>query len=323
MNKNVVVVLIGGFVVAILVAVLVQASLGGSKATQDAAPKSYVLVAAKDLAVGSELIVGDLTWQEWPGQTFSGAIIKDKEQKAEEALTGRLTTRVAQGQPVLSSYIFKAGRGNIVAATMQKGMRAVAIPVNANTMAGGFVSPGDYVDIILTYRVRGNTNTPELRMLVSQHVSETILKNIRILAVDQESSRAEDSAKIAKTVTLEVDSEGAEKISLAVEMGELALSLRGLGDADVENTSSYTTDVQTSRILQNMARIENGGTSGSIKIYNGSTLLEQRPRGVLVESATNNNGNDHSTDDAVSQSKSDEGQNLGSIEESAGEGETE
>jgi pilus assembly protein CpaB len=329
MNKNVVIVLIGGFVVAILVAVLVQASLGGKQAPKENAPVAQVLVAAKELPVGTELKSGDLSWQDWPGQTFSGAITRDKEQKPEEALSGRLTTRVAQGQPVLSSYIFKEGRGNIVAATMAKGMRAVAISVKADTMAGGFISPGDYVDIILTYQVRGNTNTPEIRNLVNQVVSETILKNVRVLAVDQETTRSQDAAKIGKTITVEVDSEGAEKVALAEVMGDMSLSLRALGDDEIENTSAYTTDVKASQILQNMARIENGGpTTGAVKIYNGSQILELRPN-VSVP-VTLHEDNTASTDDEsvsgendnASDNETDEGYSAGSVEDNSGEGET-
>ena len=279
MNKNVMIVLIGGFVIAILVAVLVQASLGGKK-SDDTTETSYVLVAAKDLPLGSNLTAGDLKWQSWPGQPFAGAIVREKDQKAEEALTGRLTTRVAMGQPVLTSYTFK--EGNIVAATMEKGMRAVAIPVKADTMAGGFISPGDFVDVIVTYQIRGASNTPETKMLINQVASETILENVKVLAVDQEATRDEDAAKVAKTVTLEVDGVGAQKVALAAEMGDMILSLRGLGDDDVEKTPSYTTDVQTSKIMQNMALIENGGAGGAVKIYNGGTVVEQRPSGSVT-----------------------------------------
>jgi len=281
MNKNVVIVLVGGFLVAILVAVLVQASLGG-KAEDNGGVKTEVLVAARDLPLGTNLASGDLKWQTWPGQPFTGAIVREKDQKPEDALTGRLTARVAADQPVLSSYTFKEGRGNIVAATLEKGMRAVAIPVAANTMAGGFVSPGDYVDVILTHRVHTDGSSSEAKMLVNEYASETILKNVKVLAVDQEAARDEDSAKIAKTVTVEVNTAGAEKVALASKMGDMTLSLRGLGDDSDKNTSEATTDIQASRVMQNLAIMENGGTGGAIKVYNGDTVIEQHPRGMIV-----------------------------------------
>ena len=283
MNKNVLIVLAGGFVIAILVAVLVQASLGGKK-SQDGGPKISVLVAAKDLGVGSELGEGDLKWQTWPGEkAFAGAIVRKKEdEKASEALKGRLITRVTSGQPVLSNYTFKEGRGNVVAATLEKGMRAVAIPVKANTMAGGFVSPGDFVDVILTYKVeveRGQ-KTVETNSFVRSHASETILKNVKVLAVDQEASREEEKAKVARTVTLQLDTKEAEKIALASEMGDLILTLRGIGDDVETDTTDMTTDIEVSRAMQNIVRLQTGGTGGGpIRIYNGSAVREVRPSG--------------------------------------------
>ncbi len=288
MNKNVLIVLAGGFVVAILVAVLVQASLGGKK-TDDNGPKTQVLVAAKDLALGTELDAAALKWQTWPGdRAFAGAIIRKEEEKPEEALKGRLIQRVSAGQPMLMGYVFKEGKGNVVAAMLDKGMRAVAIPVKADTMAGGFVVPGDFVDVILTYKVTVDREekTAETDSFVRSNVSETILKNVKVLAVDQDASREEDKAKIARTVTLAVDTIGAEKVALASNMGDLTLSLRGIGDEQDMNPDAITTDVEVSRAMQNITRINNGGAgSGPVKIYSGESISEVRPRGTSSKSS--------------------------------------
>lgn len=281
MNKNVLIVLAGGFVVAILVAVLVQASLGGKK-VDDGAPKIQVLVAAKDLAIGSELGEGDLKWQTWPGEkAFAGAIVRKKDEKAAEALKGRLIQRVSAGQPLLSSYIFKEGKANLVAATLGKGMRAVAIPVKADTMAGGFVSPGDFVDVILSYQITTNSReNPTVQALVNKAASETILQNIKVLAVDQEAAREEDKAKIARTVTLEVTASGAEKLALATNMGDLTLALRGIGDNTSTSENTTTTDVQVGKIMQDVARLQGSGEGpgGSVRVYNGATVQDVRTR---------------------------------------------
>jgi pilus assembly protein CpaB len=281
MNKNVMIVLVGGFVVAILVAVLVQASLGGKK-TEEQGPKTQVLVAAKDLAVGTELSPGDLKWQTWPGdQAFAGAIVREGEQKADEALTGKLIQRVAMGQPVLPTFIFKEGRGNLVAASLGKGMRAIAIPVKADTMAGGFVAPGDFVDVILSYQVATNSrDNPSVASLVSKQASETILQNIKVLAVDQEAARSEDKAKIARTVTLEVSVSDAERLALAANMGDLTLTLRGIGDEAKIEGASTTTDVQVGQIMQDVARLQGGGSGpgGSVRVYNGDAVEDVRTR---------------------------------------------
>jgi pilus assembly protein CpaB len=292
MNKNVLIVLAGGFVIAILVAVLVQASLGGKK-TADTGPKTMVLVATKNLPLGKELAEGDLKWQAWPGEAFAGAVVrKEKDTKAQDALKGRLIQKVSANQPMLSSYVFKEGRGNVVAATLDKGMRAVAIPVKAAAMVGGFINPGDYVDVILTYKVDipGGENA-DTQSYLQSHASETILKNVKVLAVDQEASREEDKAKIAKTVTIAVDPKGAEKVALAAEMGDLRLSLRGIGDDVDNNETALTTDVEVSRAMQNISRIKNGGTAGGpVRVYNGANVQEIRPRGGTVQTMNSSEG---------------------------------
>jgi pilus assembly protein CpaB len=283
MNKNVLIVLAGGFVVAILVAVLVQASLGGKK-VEDKGPKTQVLVAAKDLAIGTEISAGDLKWQTWPGEkAFNGAIVRKNDENADDALKGRLVQRVASGQPVLSSYMFKEGKGNLVAATLGRGMRAMSIAVKPQTMAGGFVSPGDFVDVILIHSIPTNTrSTPDVASIVSSHASETILQNVKVVAVDQESSRDEDQAKVAKTVTLEVTTEGAEKLALGSKMGELTLSLRGIGDSDVFPSTPATTDVEMSGVMRDVADVQNTKKKGSeIRVYNGTQIYNVTPRNGL------------------------------------------
>ena len=298
MNKNVLIVLAGGFVVAILVAVLVQASLGGKK-SDDSGPKTQVLVAAMDLPLGKELAEGDLKWQTWPGEkAFTGALVRKKDEKPDEVLKGRLVQRIAAGQPVLNSAVFKEGKGNLVAATLGKGMRAIAIPVKADTMAGGFVAPGDNVDVILSYNISTNSqDNPDVQALVSKAASETILENIKVLAVDQESSREDEKAKIARTVTLEVTSRGAEKLALAANMGDMTLALRGLGDDSKNTGSNTTTDVEVGKIMQDVARLQGAGegAGGTVRIYEGSNMREVRARGAAVirgaaEGDENNSG---------------------------------
>ncbi len=292
MNKNVLIVLAGGFVVAILVAVLVQASLGGKKQVADEGPKTQVLVAARDLAIGTELGENDLKWQTWPGQAFTGAIVRKEQEKPSDALKGRIVQRVSSGQPVLSSYIFKEGKGNLVAATLGKGMRAMAIPVKAETMAGGFVSPGDFVDIILTYSVSTDTReNPSVQSLVNKAASETILQNVKVLAVDQEASREEDKAKIARTVTVEVTAAGSERLALGANMGDLTLVLRGIGDDTVTDANTTTTDVQVGRVMRDVARLQGGDEGGKIRLYNGAAMQEVRTRNSgLLDTQTHNGG---------------------------------
>ena len=240
MNKNIVIVLVGAVLVAVLVAALVQVTLGG----KDAGPavieeaKVQILVADRNLGIGRELQPGDTRWQDWPESSlFPGALIREDGISADEALEGRLARNIAEGEPIMNSALLGQTKGNLVAASLEPGQRAIAIEVNASSMVGGFIGPGDFVDVILTYRdsVRTEDDNPEVQKMIALNLdkiaTETILQNVKVLAVDQLAQRPEDDKiKVGKTVTLAVGAQDAERLSLARELGELNLVLRGVGD---------------------------------------------------------------------------------------------
>lgn len=289
MNKNILIVLAGGFLIAILVAVLVQASLGGKKKqVEKASTNIEILVAARDLVMGKELGEGDLKWQAWPASAmFAGAIQRADGQTVADAASGRMLQALSKGQPLHSAMIVGQGAGNnFLAASLKEGMRAVAISVKAQTMAGGFVGPGDRVDIIVTYKVKvKDKNNPEIRAMIDQYASETVLENVRVLAADQKAIRQEDKAKVARTVTLEVTSEEAEKLTLASELGDLKLSLRGIGDVEHTREKQITTDVEISRVLRDLsdAQARSGGNSGIVRVYNGQNVTNVPVRPAQAE----------------------------------------
>jgi pilus assembly protein CpaB len=306
MNKNIIIVLAGGLIIAILVAVLVQASLSGNKeqvVTEEA--KVQVLVAAKDLKLGKDLAPEDLRWQEWPeGALFSGAIVRKDEESPEDVLTGRLNRSVSADEPVLESAVVK-DEGNYLAASLPEGMRAIAINVKAETMAGGFVGPGDYADVILTYESRIETDKDNklaervANFNIDKYAAETILENVKVLAVDQTAKREEEDAKVGRTVTLAVDLKAAEKLALAAEMGELTLVLRSLGDdKKIVKKWPVITDQRMTNILDEVyaeylkerailadkanSLRENPNITGVkasiVRIYNGSSVEEVSAR---------------------------------------------
>lgn len=283
------IVLVGGFVIAILVAVLVQASLSGKKKSEmQAEAKVEVLVAKAALKVGHVPVAEDVKWQSWPKSAiFPGAIVKKSEEdKISDLIKGKLNRAVAVDEPILRSALINDA-GNNLAAALDPGMRAVAIEVKANTSVGGFVSPGDYVDIILVYKAKVQPlDSADLlsRKVINENISdlasETILKKVKVLAIDQTASRPEDKIKVGKTVTLAVDSRGAEILALAEQMGDLTLSLRGLGD-DVESKSAYTvTDARLTRIAREidmeivMAKKSLGIRNNLVRVYDGSNVRD-------------------------------------------------
>ena len=295
MNKNILIVLGGAVLVAVLVAMLVQMTLGGNDAVPEVQEaKVEVLVAAKDLGIGRELQGGDLRWQEWPkSSVFPGAVIRVEGQSADDALKdGRLARNVGKGEPVMKAALLGTAKGNMVAASLKAGQRAIAIEVDASSMAGGFIGPGDFVDIILTYRESidaGDDNPVVANMIelnLDTYATETILQNVKILAVDQMSERPEDDKiKVGKTVTIAVDMQDAERLFLASKLGDITLALRGVGDENVAEPSwPVISDARLTKmnddIFKEFEKIQkdSGINPNIVRIYNGEQVIAQPTR---------------------------------------------
>jgi pilus assembly protein CpaB len=309
MNKNILIVLGGAVLVAVMVAMLVQVSLGGKKKAAIQESKVEVLVAARSLAIGAEIKPDAVRWQEWPqASVFPGAVIREKDQAAGEAISGRLARDIAAGEPLMRSALLGQAKGNMVAAALEPGQRAVAIEVSASSMVGGFIGPGDFVDVILTYKqtYSSDDQDPRVQNMVQMNLdkmaTETILQNVKVLAVDQMSKRPEEEkAKVGKTVTLSVNAQDAEKLSLAQDMGNLILALRAVGDKDVVQKSWPTTSdarliTVDNEILKEYEKLkkDSGINPNTVRIYNGPAietvlapgLASKPPAGTSPDSAT-------------------------------------
>ena len=190
-------------------------------------------------------------------------------------------------QPVLAhltNNVLLSSDGNIISSSLEPGMRAIAISVSARSMVGGFINPGDRVDVLLTHQLRVSGEERDLVSdTVNRYITETILENVRVLAVDQRAMKADDSkAQVGRTITVEVTSENAEKLALATEMGDLSLILRGVGDESVQGPGRLTTDVRTSEILKEISRREgNFGSSENrtIRVYTGDGVETIKVKG--------------------------------------------
>ena len=294
MNKNVLIAFGGATLIALFVAMLLSAMLKGGKEEQQVAvqetPKIQILVASKPLAVGNLLSADNIKWKTWPEEaSFPGTVTRKDDQKPLDALSGRTIRPFAADEPILTGGVV-SNDGGFLAAALEPGYRAVAVNVGAATMAGGFINPGDYVDVMLTYAValpsgsNDETVQAEMQRVIEQNVSryatETVLHNVKVLAVDQRAVKDEEvSAKVGKTVTLQVTERQAQIVSLAGEMGDLSLSLRALGDDAVPDaTSPVVSDARITRLNKELAeRLEevaktSGARQHNVRIYNGDNV---------------------------------------------------
>lgn len=278
--------------VAVLVVALMQLMMSGNNnvpAPVTEEPRVELLVASKDLKTGGEIKSGDVRWQKWPkSSVFPGAIIRKDDAKAIDSIAkeSRLARDVADGEPLLLSALIGEAKGNFIAATLTAGNRAVSIGVSATSMVGGFVAAGDYVDILMTYKdsIKTDDDDPRVETMVDRNLkkyaTETILQNIRVLAVDQKSSRPEDGkVKVGKTITLDVSLEDSEKLALAEKLGDLTLVLRGIGDDTVvEKNWPTITDSRLITIDDEISteykklKGDTGINPRNVRIYNGGSV---------------------------------------------------
>lgn len=285
MNRNVLIVMAGGFLVAVMVAMIVQATLKTDRAKQPVKEEARVqiVVAAQALKAGEVLTETNMKWQDWPKSgLFDGLIQKDGNKTITDVASGKVRRSMAANEPITESSLV-VEKANYLAASMGPGMRAVAISANAASAAGGFISPGDYVDIILTYRPRlempGDDN-PATQAIIQQNVdsraSETIMQNVKVLAVDQSATRNEEKVKAGKVFTLEVDPKGAQVLALASSVGSLDLSLRGLGDDKVSQNPAAT-DSRITGLYEEVVKdlsAKRGSGTGTVRIFSGNTVNE-------------------------------------------------
>jgi len=197
------------------------------------APTAQVLVASTNIERGDRLTDNSVRWQSWPEASLSQGFVT---QAAKPGAIGEMTgdiarSAIAEGEPITATKVVNAKSGGFLSALIEPGKRAVAVSVTPETSAGGFILPNDRVDVIHTIRV--TQDGPRGPQQVVQ--GEVLLKNIRVLAIDQriEGDRGEKVA-LGKTATLELTEAQAERVTVAQAEGPLVLSLRGLQDAEAK-----------------------------------------------------------------------------------------
>jgi len=240
MDVKKIVLLVGALLIAGVTAIMAKnmftgASAPPAEATPQQAPRGpEVLVATRTLPVGTIIDAEAFRYQPWPQGLVQDAYFTRGSANADpQSLIGTVVrSEITAGQPLTQGAIVRPGERGFLAAALGPGMRAVTVGVSATSGVAGFVFPGDRVDLVLTQEVEGGGDGPPLR------ASETIVRNIRVLAVDQRlNSRDEAGNQVAQTVstiTFEATPKIAEKIAVAQTIGQMSLSLRSLADNNAE-----------------------------------------------------------------------------------------
>ncbi|SFC07920.1 Flp pilus assembly protein CpaB [Tropicimonas isoalkanivorans] len=183
-----------------------------------------VLVARSDIALGQAIEAHLLETIAWPRDSVPGGVYTDRgELLAPQGQHPRRAKRaISQGELIMKSKVSEYGEKVTIGQTLGPNLRAMAIKVSAETAVGGFVTPGDSVDVVLT-----QGNREELRAV-------TILQNIRVIGVDQDADEHADTPEVARTVTVAVTPEQSQRLALAQRAGTLSLTLRNFEAAETQ-----------------------------------------------------------------------------------------
>lgn len=258
MDKKKLMLLVGALVVAIGTALAARSMFAGAaapaaEAAQQITQGPKVLVANRALPVGTIITADSVVYQQWPKELIQDAYYLDGETEINKLLGTVVRNPITAGQPLTKGALVAPGDRGFLAAALGPGMRAVTINVSANTGVAGFVFPGDHVDLLLTQTVPVQGDNQTLK------TTETILRNVRVLATDQSTdTKVEDGKTVVvsfRTVTLEVTPRIAEKIQVAQTIGTLSLALRSLAD--------------------NQSELDTAIANGSIKVPAGATKAQE------------------------------------------------
>jgi pilus assembly protein CpaB len=240
MDAKKIMLIVGALVVAVAAAFGVNVMMRGAAAEQakaSAAPEMdgpMVMVATRPLPVGTILDADAVRFQPWPNDLVEkNYFIKGTATR--EALVGSVVRyAVTAGQPLTQGSLVNPGDRGFLAAALGPGMRAITVSVSNETSAGGFIFPGDRVDLMLTAELAVKEEGDERPF----RSTETIVRNVRVLATDQRVDAKDENGKqkVEKfsSVTLEVTPRIAEKIQVAIATGRLSLSLRSIADNAAE-----------------------------------------------------------------------------------------
>ncbi|MEO1487872.1 MAG: Flp pilus assembly protein CpaB [Pseudomonadota bacterium] len=257
MDRKKLVLLLGALIIAVGTAFAARSIFAGASAPPpvEAAPAPTgpkVLVANRALPAGTIITADAMGFQQWPEELVQDAYYLDGESDVDSLLGTVVRYPVTAGEPVTFGSLVSPGDSGFLAAALGPGMRAVTIKVTSRTSVAGFIFPGDRVDLLLTQKVEGDGRP--LR------TSETILRNLRVLATDKSTEQTTNEAgktvvRDFKLVTVEVTPKLAEKVAVAQTLGTLSLVLRSLAD--------------------NQAELERAIASGEIEIPDDATPEEE------------------------------------------------
>ncbi len=242
-------------------------------------PRTMVLVAAQPMEPGTFVRASSLRWQPWPDVDIPSSYFAKGEIDPKELEGAVVRSSLDEGEPVTARAVVRPGERGFLAAVLEPGMQAVSVPIDSALGNAGLIFPGDHVDVILSQKLK-----PEAGPGPDRYASETVLEDVRVIAVGQRlATAAEGSSELptkVRMIMLEVSPDGARRLALAMELGRLSLGIRSLArteDATAHGGSAeprppepvWDDDVSIARGIDREVRVYRGGDTE--RILSGGT----------------------------------------------------
>lgn len=242
-----------------------------------------ILVAAADLPAGQILRAQHLAWADWPADGVTTDFVREATggQGPGHDLEGAVVrSSLLAGEPVTERRVVKPGDRGFLAAMLTPGSRAVSVEIDAATGIAGLVFPGDRVDVVLTHVISQEDRGAHRR------ASETVLVDIRVLALDQRVDDQAGKPAVAKTATLELSAKQVEVVTVAAQLGRLSLSLRSLAAAEEVPAATpakrYTLDSEASALLRLKPAQRPQAREFQVTVVRGSDRQDTRLRSATA-----------------------------------------
>ncbi len=258
------VLLIAAAVIAIVVAFAIKGKMSGEvdkKPVESVKATLNILVAKTDIPPGTFIKPEmHLDFSPRAKETIMPGYIVEGSQNPASFAGAISRSRITTGEPITNANVVKSDDGGFLSAVLSAGMRAVTVAVTPTSGNAGFIFPGDRVDVIVTRAYTKESGT-------AQNFSETVIRDIRVMAVDQKYTNETNEIVVARTATLEVSPKQAEILTLAAEIGKISLSLRSNSKESDNNSEVSDKPIESTLSLPFKMSITRGSETAEKEFF--------------------------------------------------------
>jgi pilus assembly protein CpaB len=221
-NRQTLIALGIALVLGVLAVFLANTYLSGTERKAQLGGTTKVAVATAPMAFGTDITPDKVRFVDFPNTSIPQGAFTNAAQLMPAGKRRVALLPIGVNEPILAAKISAEGQGASIAALLPDGMRAASVAINDVSGVAGFVQPNDTVDVLITRMLPGGAGNAQ--------VTDVLLQNVRVIAIDQQAKNADGTPKVAKTATLEVNPLDAQKLALAQTVGTLSLVLRKPGE---------------------------------------------------------------------------------------------